>query len=272
MVSQNKREEIDFFSTPDTYWHKFSQQAYQTLFSNIFASAMRGKVLDAGCGNGVFGANLAKAGFEVVGVDISLASLRVGKKLAHSNRLSIEFIRCDLEHLPFRKETFDVCVCGAVLHHFPMLDKVIMEISSVIKYQGRLIAFEPNGLNPFARILNDSRYPFLSSCRHVTSNERAYTPDELKRALQTNGFEGFTFCSLDNLYVPPFSRDRGSLKRRLISYTFFYLIFPTLGKFLTRDRRGFYMVISCNKSRVIKPTENVERELEKSEEKSEGRE
>jgi len=244
-VPQNKREEIDFFSTCDMHWHKFSQQAYQTLFGNLFTSTKCGTVLDAGCGNGVFGAHLAKAGFEVIGVDISLASLQVGKKLAHTSSLSIEFIRCDLEHLPFKKETFDACVCGAILHHFPVLHKVVRKLSLCIKRQGRLIAFEPNGLNPFARFLNDFRSPLRS--RNVTSNERAYTPGELRRVLQTNGFEGFTLRSLDNLYVPPFSRDRGKLKRRLMSYIFFYLLLPALGKFLPRFHQGLYIIISAEK-------------------------
>lgn len=244
-MAQNKQGEIDFFSHHTTMWKSFSKQAYQTLFDKQILALKGGKAFDVGCGNGIFGAHLALAGFEVVGVDISMSSLRTAKKLAHAHKLHIEFIGCDVEHLPLKNESFDVIVCGGVLHHFPFVDKVIRQLSSVAKDNSELIAFEPNGSNPFARIANNGSFSIRSSS--ATSNERTYTFDELKKLFQANGFEDFKFSYLNSLYPPPFAREGEKLRRKLTSFLFFYLIFPTVAKFLPKFKRGFYFVLSCNK-------------------------
>jgi ubiquinone/menaquinone biosynthesis C-methylase UbiE len=244
-MTQNKQNEIEYFNSHITLWKSFSKHTFHTIFNKEILSLRSGKAFDIGCGNGIFAAHLSLIGFEVVGVDISLSSLRIAKKLSHTHNLQIEFVQCDVEHLPIKSDSFDVCVCGGVLHHFPFLDKVIKQISSVTKDNGKLIAFEPNGSNPFARIANNGSFSVRSSS--TTSNERALTFEKLGKLLYLNGFKNFEFSSLNSLYPPPFSRDDEKLRRKLISFLFFYIIVPTTAKILIKSQRGFYFVLSCNK-------------------------
>jgi ubiquinone/menaquinone biosynthesis C-methylase UbiE len=244
-MTQNKQNEIEYFNSHITMWKSFSKHTFNTIFDKEILSSRSGKAFDIGCGNGIFAAHLALVGFEVVGVDISISSLRIAKKLSHAHNLEIEFIQCDVEKLPIRSDSFDVCVCGGVFHHFPFLDIVAKQISFVTKNKGKLVAFEPNGSNPFARIANNGSFSIRSAS--ATSNERALTFESLEKILYANGFKNFNFSSLNSLYPPPFSRDDEKLWRKLTSFLFFYMIVPAAAKFLAKFQRGFYFVLSCNK-------------------------
>ncbi len=50
----------------------------------------------------------------------------------------------DLENLPFADNTFDICYCGWVLHHFPDVNKAVSELVRVIKPGGKIAMAEPN--------------------------------------------------------------------------------------------------------------------------------
>ena len=80
-------------------------------------------VLDAGCGPGTYGLVIAKQGNVVVGIDISLESLKLAKERAKSKGLELSFmpILADLDKLPIQECIFDVCFIGWALHHFPSL-------------------------------------------------------------------------------------------------------------------------------------------------------
>lgn len=74
-------------------------------------------VLDAGCGAGRYMDVAARAGAEVVGVDLSFAVDVARKNLAAFPRC--HFVQADLSRLPFRRECFDFVYSIGVLHHTP---------------------------------------------------------------------------------------------------------------------------------------------------------
>ena len=96
------------------------------------------KVLDAGCGIGLFSKYFEDAGAEVVGVDFSENMINVAKKLCQSAM----FVSGDLTKLPFNDESFDVIYSSSVLIH--IVDdnewkKAISELKRCIKMGGVLI-------------------------------------------------------------------------------------------------------------------------------------
>ncbi|MCP4545672.1 MAG: class I SAM-dependent methyltransferase [bacterium] len=69
------------------------------------------RILDAPCGEGRLGRELARRGHKLTGLDANSSLLREGRKLAKSEGLAMDFIQGDLRKgLPGRKR-FDLALC-----------------------------------------------------------------------------------------------------------------------------------------------------------------
>jgi SAM-dependent methyltransferase len=75
----------------------------------------RARVLDAGCGPGHHAALLARAGHDVVGIDLSEGMLAQARQRTHGIRL----LQMDLEALQFQDHEFDAIWSAAAIHHIP---------------------------------------------------------------------------------------------------------------------------------------------------------
>lgn len=94
------------------------------------------RVLDVGCGGGYLSEELAGAGLEVTGIDLSHRSIQAARNHAQSQGLRIEYLPAAAEALPFAEASFDFICCCDVLEHVPDPDVVIREISRVLKTGG----------------------------------------------------------------------------------------------------------------------------------------
>ena len=95
------------------------------------------RVLDLGCGSGVFSAILAKAGGDVTAVDITEVGVRLARATAEANRLAVKVVRMDAENLPFRAGAFDYVFSWGVLHHTSDMSRAVNEAGRVLKSGGR---------------------------------------------------------------------------------------------------------------------------------------
>jgi len=104
-----------------------------------------GFVLDLGCGTGFHLAELAKHAEIMVGTDISLGALKECRK-----KYDADFVLCDVLHLPFREQSFDVIWIAGLLHHIPHHVRPAIQdnISPVMKRGALLLIDEPNAYNP----------------------------------------------------------------------------------------------------------------------------
>lgn len=91
-----------------------------------------GRLLDIGCGSGLYVELLSKNGSEVTAMDIApkLASLT-------HKRTSASVVVGEAQRLPFAPSTFDgaVAIFGA-LNHVKSLDKALREVTRVLKKRG----------------------------------------------------------------------------------------------------------------------------------------
>ena len=69
-----------------------------------------GLVLDAACGAGRNSLHLARLGFKVIGIDISLEGLRRLDRRARAEDLPVHPIHADLEHFELPRSCFDVII------------------------------------------------------------------------------------------------------------------------------------------------------------------
>lgn len=102
-----------------------------------------GKILDAGCGYGFGSMHFAKKGLRVTGVDIDTDKIKTAKLLALKANLNIKYKVASIYELPFKSDSFDVCVSLEVLEHLEDDDKGLFEIFRVVKKGGYCIISFP---------------------------------------------------------------------------------------------------------------------------------
>lgn len=107
---------------------------------------LKGKrILDAGCGIGLYSQKFKELGAEVFGTDIDWEKIKTAKNL----NPGINFGVGALENLPFPDNFFDIVFVNEVLEHVKDDKKAAKEILRVLKQGGSAIIFAPNILYPF---------------------------------------------------------------------------------------------------------------------------
>jgi ubiquinone/menaquinone biosynthesis C-methylase UbiE len=69
------------------------------------------RVLDAGCGYGRIAIPLAEAGYDVTGLDLSDALLRVARERVEAAKVAVRWIRETMCRMPLPDDSFDVVLC-----------------------------------------------------------------------------------------------------------------------------------------------------------------
>jgi SAM-dependent methyltransferase len=100
-------------------------------------------VLDFGCGTGWTSLFLAKAGYEVTGVDISEDAVRIARELAMEDGVGgVEFLAADYEGFVPSRE-FDYVLFYDALHHAEDEQSAVDAAYRALKPGGVMFAFEP---------------------------------------------------------------------------------------------------------------------------------
>jgi ubiquinone/menaquinone biosynthesis C-methylase UbiE len=126
----------------------FLKGVYEDLFASLFGQKV-GKILDAGCGTGLYWPVLAKYGEEISGIDSSVSMIEEAQRLVGGKRLN--HIKPHVQNsgdIQFPDRSFDIVLCVDALHHIPRLRAAVREFHRVLKPGGRFLAVEPNMFNP----------------------------------------------------------------------------------------------------------------------------
>lgn len=199
-----------------------SAERSKAYYRSLLMKNIRGKkVLEYGCGPGSAAFELAKAGADVTGIDISDVAIQQSKERAKREGLNINFQVMDAENLDFKDATFDL-ICGSgILHHLE-LEKAYREIRRTLKSSGRAVFFEPLGHNPVINL-----YRKLTP-KMRTEDEHPLLMSDLERAenyFQEINLSFFNLTSIASTFIPVIN----SYLSRFDDYLF--EVFPKLKKY-----------------------------------------
>jgi SAM-dependent methyltransferase len=169
-----------YVSTFSFEWKRWRRTQFDTASRRSSLATFRGStgrepagfaaklVLDAGCGAGRYMDLTARAGAQVVGVDLSLAV-----EVAHENlgKLSnCHFVQADLLHLPFPSRTFDFIYSIGVLHHTPSTRESFASLVPALKPGGEIAIW----VYPLRRLTETFRH-FPDRVNEVLANDVNFT-------------------------------------------------------------------------------------------------
>jgi len=122
---------------------------YDGLFSLLPKDVPCGKLLDIGCGTGIYFDALAGHSQHIEAIDFSDEMIRIAREYCSQNNLNnINARKGSAEMLEYEDESFDVVIELDALHHICDLEKTLAEVSRVLKPGGHFLVFEPNVSNP----------------------------------------------------------------------------------------------------------------------------
>lgn len=102
------------------------------------------RILDVGCGTGVFAARIREAVPEakVWGVDLVSDMLTKGSARWRNHSAHVQPIQADSERLPFAAGSFDIVTCANSFHHYPHQAQAVAEMHRVLRPGGRLMIID----------------------------------------------------------------------------------------------------------------------------------
>jgi 2-polyprenyl-6-hydroxyphenyl methylase/3-demethylubiquinone-9 3-methyltransferase len=156
------------------------------------AVALPGKqTLDVGCGGGILSEAMARAGAEVLGVDLSRGVLDVAELHALESAVRVDYRAISAEELAQeRPAAFDLVTCMEMLEHVPDPAATVNALAALVKPGGRVIVSTLNR-NPlaFAVAILGAEYIARVLPRGTHEYMKFIRPSELARWGRAAGLE-----------------------------------------------------------------------------------
>ena len=208
------------------------------------------RILDAGCGRGIFTFALARKFKEaqIVGIDLDKEQINTNKQIAQETNLTnCDFQVEDIFRLPF-KEEFDLILCVDILEHLVDDIEACRYLFRVLKPGGKIIVHAPA---LYRRLLFIKRLNF-----DVPGHVRlGYLMDELAAKLENASFQiehrAYTYGFLETLtndisYLITRAKERN---KKLYSMLFPLLLFISYwGKFSELKDGSGIVIVACREN------------------------
>lgn len=179
------------------------------------------RVLDIGCGNGLFINSLKKNGWDVYGIDISEKSVNFAR-----NTLNLKNVKQgDVENISYPKSFFDVIVMNHVIEHVYDPNKLFLNASKILKPDGIMIVTTPNIRSINFSIFGQDWFP-LETPRHLT----LFSPQSMTKLAKNSGlkivkiFSDKSSHALQRSIKYRFGVDVSILKLFLLPFTFIFAL------------------------------------------------
>ena len=159
------------------------------------------RVLELGCGTGLFTEAFAHSGADITAVDISPPLLERART-RNRDAANVTFVLGQFESAEFGPP-FDAIVGSSILHHLDVA-RALGRSHELLKAGGRMAFAEPNMLNP--QVFAERAFRFLPPFnRYMSPDETAFIRFRLRGLIERAGFIDVRIVPFDFLHpaTPP---------------------------------------------------------------------
>jgi 2-polyprenyl-3-methyl-5-hydroxy-6-metoxy-1,4-benzoquinol methylase len=203
---------IDFNAN---YHRRSNFQERFTVFSELIRtySGSRKRVIDLGCGGGVFSLYAAQFNAHVTGIDGSDAMISIGKRKLEAGKFkNVDFAVKDITALTSAEvTTADLIICSSVLEYLDDLPKAIAVIDGLLNAGGTLIVSMPNKSSIY-RKLEKIAFRLFRKPRYYQFVKNIITADDMISLLERRNIVTKRICYfsgtplLSRLFLADFKR------------------------------------------------------------------
>ena len=140
--SERDLEKAALRGEPSYVWRS-GQERRLGMILHAAGSRLKGRVLENGCGVGMYLEHLASFGGELVGLEFDIDRAKIARRRAGG------VVGAAGERLPFPNQSFDIILSHEVLEHVQDDRQAVQEMVRVLRPGGRAIVFTPNRGYPF---------------------------------------------------------------------------------------------------------------------------
>jgi 2-polyprenyl-3-methyl-5-hydroxy-6-metoxy-1,4-benzoquinol methylase len=140
-----------------------------------------GKLLDVGCGNGIFLHRMHNLGWSVTGIDFDAKAIENAKKMYGGD---LTFMNTDLSSARFPDNSFNAVTMSHVIEHVPDPVALLIEARRILKADGRLVITTPN-IQSFGHEKFQDCWSGLDAPRHL----QVFSLASLQQCARKAGFD-----------------------------------------------------------------------------------
>jgi ubiquinone/menaquinone biosynthesis C-methylase UbiE len=190
------------------------------------------KILEVGAGTGRDSFPLVGHGAEVFQLDYSINSLRIMKRLADEEKISVSIVGGDTFCLPFHDGTFDIVFHQGLLEHFrpQQAEALLRENIRILKKGGLLLVDVPQRYHIYTVI----KHFLIAINKWFAGWEREFSVGELRGEMERLGLETVHIYG-EWMYPSLFYR---ATREALLKAGIKLPLYPTLFRPLTSMRRS----------------------------------
>jgi ubiquinone/menaquinone biosynthesis C-methylase UbiE len=177
MTWERKREiRLRYDAEADGYDELYSDEQrnkYELALANLVTFNAKERVLDDGCGTGIFLENIARNLKSAIGVDLSSKALRKAQ-VRLSRTSNVHLVCADFDFLPFRRGTFNHIFMFTVLSAPKYWGTTIREVKRVLAKQGIMALSVPKRETSSKRLVRELKWNRLEPLELI---DQKTTPD-----------------------------------------------------------------------------------------------
>ena len=166
------------------------------------AEIRKARTVDIGCGGGILTETLARAGGDVVGIDLSQMSVEIARQHAITGGLSIDYRVQTVEELVQHEAgSYDIITCMEMLEHVPDPAAVVDACARLLKPGGHAFFSTINrSFKAWLFAIVGGEYILRMLPRGTHSYAKLIRPDEMRQWTAASGLEMLNIASL--MYNP----------------------------------------------------------------------
>lgn len=174
------------------YWEKLPQlkRRVKKIVTELQKFKKTGKLLDIGCGFGLFLKMAKEVGFKVYGVEMEKETVKAAQEKFGLKNISPKSV----EKIDFPERYFDVITLFDILEHLENPEVILKKLKRLLKPDGLLVIQSPN-IESIMFKLTKKKWNWLLAPNHLYH----FTPKSLTSLLKDSGFKTVSLKTFDDI-------------------------------------------------------------------------